>query len=504
MFDLIRRDDGDDDADAPLTLHDLLHMLQFGSLTLPEWIALNHVLLVATTGGGKTTLLRVLMQSCFFGIGTGCDRRALVIDAKRDMVSALAAMAPRADIVLMHPFDERGCCWKVWEDINSPARANDFSFTLVPELPVSQPFFRNAVRTLIYSVIMSFWLSGVEWTLADLLRVLDNRQLLIATLQKYDETREVIPEFFGNDATAANIMSEKRTLLMPYEPVVSAWEHARRQVSIEEWFRSEMILVLGMSHTARMPLQVLNRCVIKRAGARTLDAPDSQTRRNYFVIDELLAQGKIDVLLDLTTNGRSKGSCVFAGAQSVDGLKDPELYGNFREDILAQFGTKFIGRLESPESADWASRLVGDHQVTQVTHSQTTSSSHGEASLNNSTSSTTASVLVDRRAILPSQFMSFPPCNYANGLTGLFFVPSIGVVPDVIPGPVLFDELLLPSDQTVADFIPRPDECQRLRPWTPQRAAEFGIQEPTRQPQQPPTLSAKDREKLRDLDSLFR
>lgn len=503
MFDLIRRNDDDDDADAPLTLHDLLHMLQFGSLTLPESIALNHVLLVATTGGGKSTLLRILMQSCFLGIGTGCDRRALVIDAKRDMVSALAAMAPRADIVLMSPLDERGCCWKIWEDVNSPARASDFSYAIVPELSVSQPFFRDAVRTLIYLVIKSFWLSGIEWTLADLLRVLDNRQLLIATLKKYDETRDVIPEFFGNDTTAANIMSEKRTLLMPYEPVVAAWDHAPRKVSIEEWARSEMILLLGMSHTARMPLQVLNRCLIKRAIARTLDAPDSTTRRNYFVFDELLAQGKIDGLLDLTTNGRSKGSCVFAGTQSIDGLKDPELYGNFREDILAQFGTKFIGRLESPESADWASRLVGDHQVRQVTHSETTSSSHGETSFNDTTSSTTASVLVDRRAILPSQFMSFPPCNYANGLTGLFFVPSIGVFPDIIPGHVLFDDLLLPSDPTVEDFIPRPEECQRLRPWTPQRAAEFGIQEPTRQPKQPPKLSEKDRDKLRDLDTLF-
>ena len=49
---------------------------------------------------------------------------------------------------------------------------------------------------------------------------------------------------------------------------------------------------------------------------------------------------------------------VFAdSSRTVDGLGDPQLYGpNFSEEILAQFGTKLIGRVESEKSAEWAFR----------------------------------------------------------------------------------------------------------------------------------------------------
>lgn len=69
-------------------------------------------------------------------------------------------MAPRADIAIMHPFDDRGCACDLWRDINSPDLVVEFAFTLIPKERESNPFVADAVLVVIYSTIVSFMLSG--------------------------------------------------------------------------------------------------------------------------------------------------------------------------------------------------------------------------------------------------------------------------------------------------------------------------------------------------------
>ena len=83
---------------------------------------------MGTTGAGKTLLLHRLMRSVLPTIGKrrldgiSLDRRALVYDAKGDVLSALHEMAD-CRIVTLHPFDARGAAWDMARDITSPAAA---------------------------------------------------------------------------------------------------------------------------------------------------------------------------------------------------------------------------------------------------------------------------------------------------------------------------------------------------------------------------------------------
>ncbi|MGV2342203.1 MAG UNVERIFIED_CONTAM: type IV secretion system DNA-binding domain-containing protein [Planctomycetaceae bacterium] len=49
----------------------------------------EHFLAVGTTGSGKTVVMRLLMQSVLPEIGSGNDVRAVIYDAKQDMMSIL-------------------------------------------------------------------------------------------------------------------------------------------------------------------------------------------------------------------------------------------------------------------------------------------------------------------------------------------------------------------------------------------------------------------------------
>jgi type IV secretory pathway TraG/TraD family ATPase VirD4 len=474
--------------------------LRFGAVDLPASVATSHFLFVGTTGSGKTTLLRLLEQSVLDRIGTGVDARAIVRDAKQDAVPQLESIAPHADRVILHPFDSRGVAWDLSADIRSPEVAIEIAFTLVPSIHESQPFFSDAARHLVYGVILSFMLSGLDWSLADLLRVLQSRRLLKATLRKHPETREMLSQYFSDSRVAANILSTIATKFLPFGPMAAAWEHAKRRVSLTEWGRSEMILILGNSEISRNALLALNRCMFKRASDITLSSTESTTRRNWFIVDELSEAGRLDGFVSLAKMGRSKGACLVVAFQSVAALRDPQLYGlHFSEDVLAQFGHRAIGRVECAASAEWASALVGDQEVMQVTRSKTVS--------DQGTSRTESKQSVTRRAVLPSEIMDFKPCNLRNGLSALFFIPSIGVGPDTINGPDLFEhQLLAPAD--IPGFIPRPVDQQYLRPWPVERERLFGIPERRRKGPRPdsgPDQKRPDQAPPEhdDLDGLF-
>ncbi len=215
--------------------------IRFGPVRIRPEAATSRFAFVGTTGSGKTTLIRLVLQSSLRTIGTGGETRAMVYDAKQDIVPQLAAIAPRADIVITNPFDRRGVAWDLCRDVREPQVAVEVAFTLIPPVAESQPFFSDAARDIIYGVMLSFMLSGRLWTLADLLRVVRSRRLLVAVLRLHDETRDLISQYLAEKRLAADILSTIGSRFLPFGPVAAAWEHAERRVSLTDWSKSEMV-----------------------------------------------------------------------------------------------------------------------------------------------------------------------------------------------------------------------------------------------------------------------
>lgn len=118
-------------------------MLRWANVKIPYQDASNHFIAIGTTGSGKTTIARLLMQSAFKGFGSE-QCRALVYDAKQDMLPILSALLPEASIATLNPFDDRGVSWDLCKDLNEPIRLLDFISTIFPEQSDANPFFRLA------------------------------------------------------------------------------------------------------------------------------------------------------------------------------------------------------------------------------------------------------------------------------------------------------------------------------------------------------------------------
>ncbi|MEX2171048.1 MAG: type IV secretion system DNA-binding domain-containing protein [Pirellulales bacterium] len=481
--------------------------LAWGRHQLEESEATGHFLAVAASGGGKSTLLQLLMQSCLGGVGIEADTRALVYDHKQDILPLLNAIAPHAKIVTSHPFDERGAAWNIARDITNPAIALETARTLFPEVQDSQPFFADASRHLLYGVMLSFILTGAPWTFASLMRVMQSARLIRRVLRKHPVTRSIEREYFSEDRTAANIMSTVATKLLPFSNIAAAWETASESFSIEDWVRENWILVLGNYETGRMAIDAVNRCLFKRASDLVLNQSNSFTRRTWFLWDELSEAGKLDGLVSLMKKGRSKGACCVLAFQSIQGLRHSALYGREQTDeILGQIANRWFGRLECVETADWASELFGDQEFEEESVSESTGA--GGKSRSVSRHRTT------RRLVLPSEFLDIDPCNQANGLSGYYIVRSHGSYFDKLESADLWGNWLVTPRADVPEFVARPSRSMLLDPWSAAEDATFCTPrkerkgaEPRQTPEQapdkrpaPPSTTEKN---LDDLDAHF-
>lgn len=436
-------------------------LLNFGGYELPEEDSQAHFQFVGTTGSGKTLGMRLLMQSTLSRVGAGEGYRGLVYDAKQDALPLLSAFCDRDRLFTLNPFDDRGVAWDIARDINEPRVALEIAFTLIPEASESQPYFANASRHIIYGVIASYMLSKHDWTLADLLRAVGDSKLCRRVLERHPQTSGIVTKYFQDERLLNDIMSTLATKLLVYEAIAGCWEAAKRRISLHEWAESEMILILGNSEISRIAIDNLNRCVFKRAADIILMKPELTTERSWFYIDEVSEARKLN-LPPLVKKGRSKGARVAMAFQSISGLRDPHMYGTYTtDDILGQVGNRFFGRIECPETAEWASRVIGDQEIFQESTSRSFSSQ--------GSSRTTNLTPVVRRAALASEFMSVPPCNRANGLTGLFTTRSTLPTWSNLSADVLFDELLIPPAADVQESVPRDPLLQFVLPWSAKR-----------------------------------
>lgn len=445
--------------------------IRFGPILIPPESVTTHFLTFGATGAGKTTMLRLMLQDIVPHIGQNKDWRLLMTNPKRDAMSILGGIAPTGvRVQTLDPFDARGLAWDIRRDVREPRTALQLTNTLFPRQQESQPFFRNASRHLLYGVLISFLRQGVQWTLADLIRATRTATTLKSILLSCDDTSHLVDQYFQDDRLLSNILSTLATLLLPFEPVAAAWESAKEKIAIEDWVNDESVLVLGSSEVSREAVDVINRCIFKRASDLVLDQSESNERRTFFLLDEVSECSKLDGLVSLLKRGRSKGASVVLAAQSIAGLRDPDLYGQFgAAEILGQIQNKFFGRLECPETAKWAAEVIGEQEIRQVTQSGSTSSGNGGGSSTKSWNEQ----FVTRSAVLASQLMSLTPCNEIEGLSAYYMTGITGTFHNTLDGQQLFGSDLIPSSRSVRDFVPRSIESQYLQPWPDERRAGF-------------------------------
>lgn len=452
--------------------------LVWAGIELPDTAAEANFCVVGAPGSGKTLTLETFMHPLLPRIVPGSNTRALIYDAKCDLLSYLSRLQiPRERVHVLNPFDRRSVAWNMAADIDCPAVAQQVAATLIPTEEGPNRFFSDAARALLAGVFNALILNAPEvWTFRDVIVTMQNVERLRRVLSRHAVTQPLIDEYFEPRETFRNIRSTISSYMAGYQTVASLWHRSHREppLSLKEWVRGDSILVLGNDDSLRAPLDAVNRVIFQRATELLLSRTDDNPGRTWVILDELKEAGRLDALPRLLTKGRSFGIRAAIGFQDISGLQST--YGEkLASEIVAMCANISILRLNSHPTAEWAAHLIGEAELQEETVSTTTTDGQY------STSTTTSEHIIKREAVLASELMTLPLPD-GDAFWGYHIVPSVGTYKAPIAYREYLDSRPAATDQ---NYEPRDVAEQYLQPWTAQDETRLANLL-TAQPQAPP------------------
>ena len=334
--------------------------LAIGTVQIPSRLETRHLSMIGTTGSGKTTALRQLLD--------GIEARgeaALVYDTSGEFI-AHYYLPERGDIIL-NPFDARCAYWSPFAEIAHPADADRIAHQLITETGHSdRDVWLETSRILVANMIRALWREG-KGTLPDLLDALQDRtkddlKIWLAGSSSARTFAEDADRATGSVlfmlAKAANLIQflradgrgggpfafrefihglDKRTGARP-------WIFVPRK---EDYFEASKPLLA---------------CWLECAASAVLGLPPSPDRRIWFVLDELADLPRVDNLARLLPEGRKFGAAVVLTFQALGQMR--HRYGpQIAESMLGCCNTKLFLQTIDSETRQWASQTIGECEV---------------------------------------------------------------------------------------------------------------------------------------------
>lgn len=475
------------------------HGILWGAVCLPS-DRCEHFFIFAVTRGGKTIVIRLLMQDMLCNVANPLLRsrrraRALLYDPKPELLPYAVAIQPHATYIITNPSDLRASAWDLAKDFATLTAAAQLALLLVPRhLQPHNDFYPKAVRAVLTEVFKAFILTtpGV-WTLRDVFQVMKSEEDLRHLLDRHPETRGTLDQISRNEETRGNIDISIIVDLAPFKTLAARWHHCPRKFSLSDWMSGEAVLVVGRVDEESELFDAINLLLLNRASELLMSQPDKPDIRTYMFLDELATVKGFQKLQSLMTTGLSKFVSVILASQGVEGLK--QQFGNeATEQFLGMCSNKAFLCLSQP-TAEWAAKQIGKTDWLEIYQNWSSSSgtswnqgssqpsdnssayyanqgSTRQSGTGGSTSSSFGSSQQrnERYAQMPEELQHIPKPNKEMnvGLRGTFMSDSgsaYGIVPTEIPAESLFNHLLLPPDPNTADFIRRPSEHDLLPPW---------------------------------------
>jgi type IV secretory pathway TraG/TraD family ATPase VirD4 len=327
----------------------------------------KHFKFIGTTGTGKSTAIRELLQSAL-------DRgdRAIIADPDAGYLDRFYDGGSRD--VILNPFDRRSHGWNLFAELHDEFDVEQLARALVPDTEGEDRSWRGYARTFFVAVTKQLWeldRSGLQtMTVAELYRTL--------TMASHEELRILVhntpAQAFlesGNERMFTSIRSVAASSIAPLQYV------ARQQgapLSLRQWVRNptgHRALFLPYSATQIAALRSLISAWLRLCIFETMSGSD-RDQRLWFVVDELDALGTIDGLKDALARLRKFGGRCVLGFQSIAQVS--ETYGRGEaQTIVENCANTLVLRCSASEqggTAHFASRLIGEREVIRAHESR--------------------------------------------------------------------------------------------------------------------------------------
>lgn len=334
--------------------------LAIGTVPIPNRLETRHMAMIGTTGSGKTTALRQLLD--------GIEARgeaALVYDTSGEFI-AHYYRAERGDVIL-NPFDARCAFWSPFAEIAHPADADRIAHQLITETgQQDSDVWLDTSRILVANMIRALWREG-KCTLPDLLNALQDR------------TKDDLKTWLAGSSSARTFAEDADratgSVLFMLSKAANLIQFLRTEDSGGAPFAfRDFIHGLDKRKGARPWIFVprkedyfeaskpLLACWLECAASAVLGLSPSPDRRIWFVLDELADLPRVDNLARLLPEGRKFGAAVVLTFQALGQMR--HRYGpQIAESMLGCCNTKLFLQTIDAETRVWASQTIGECEV---------------------------------------------------------------------------------------------------------------------------------------------
>ncbi|WP_067105110.1 type IV secretion system DNA-binding domain-containing protein [Sphingopyxis granuli] len=332
------------------------HPYTLAGIPFPHRTEQSHVMLIGTTGSGKTTELRSLVTQMRERQDT-----AVIFDLTGAYVEAF--YNPACDTIL-NPMDVRCPAWSIFNDCRSHSEFTAAAAALIPsDGGSSEPFWALAARTLFIEMCIRLQERGQTSNLAlsenlmtaDLKRVhrfLANTIADPLTAPEAARMAESIRAVFNTNAQALRFLPDEGA---PF--------------SIRDWITDEKkpgSILFVTSNYVDLPMnRALLTLWMDLAINRLMTLPRTRSLRTWFMFDELGALHKLPAIENGLQTARAFGGAMILGIHSFEKLV--EVYGEQGARNLASLArTKLILATADLDTAEQCARYIGNREVRQM------------------------------------------------------------------------------------------------------------------------------------------
>ena len=334
--------------------------LRIATVAIPEWLECRHFAFLGTTGAGKTTVLRQMLDKV-----EERGEPALVYDTSGEFVSHY--YRPERGDVILNPFDARSAYWSPFSEIAHPADADRIARQLVSETGErDDDVWLETSRILVANILRVLSAEG-KTTLADLLDALQakTKEDMKVWLAGTSSART-----FEDDADRATgsvlFMLAKASNLLQFlwrEPGENGSFAFRTFINgLDQHKGPKPWIFVPRKEDYFEAMKPLLACWLECAASATLGLEPSSRRRLWFFLDELADLPRVDNLTRLLPEGRKFGASVVLTFQAIGQMHNR--YGrDSAEALLGCCNTKLYLQLIDRDTRKWASDNIGDVEV---------------------------------------------------------------------------------------------------------------------------------------------
>ncbi len=332
------------------------HPYTLAGIPYPHRLEQSHVMLIGTTGAGKTTVMRDHIAQM-----RKRQDSAVVFDLTGAYVEAF--YDPDRDTIL-NPMDDRCPAWSIFNDCRTYSEFTAAAAALVPsDGGSSEPFWALAARTLFIEMCMKLIekKQTSNRALAENLMTADLKHVH-RYLQKTIADPLTAPE-------AARMAESIRAVFNTNAQVLRFLRDDGDPFSIKAWITGEKkpgaILFITSNYTDLEMNRALLTLWSNLAIHSLMTMPHTRSLRTWFMFDELGALHRLPAIESGLQTARNFGGAMIIGLHSFDKLI--QVYGEENARNLSSLArTKLILAAADLDTAEQCARYIGNREIRQM------------------------------------------------------------------------------------------------------------------------------------------